>query len=33
VTEGEYVVPRDVVNAKGIEFFDRLTKKYHRENS
>lgn len=33
VTEGEYVIPRDVVNAKGIEFFDRLTKKYHRENS
>lgn len=33
LTEGEYVVPRDVVQAKGIEFFDRLTKKHHRENS
>lgn len=33
LTEGEYVIPRDVVNAKGLEFFDRLVSKYHRENS
>ncbi len=29
VSEGEYVVPADVVRAKGTEFFDKLTEKYH----
>lgn len=33
LTEGEYVVPRDVVQAKGIEFFDKLVQKHHREGS
>lgn len=26
---GEYVIPADVVNAKGTEYFDRLVEKYH----
>lgn len=26
---GEYVVPADVVRAKGVEYFDRLVQKYH----
>jgi hypothetical protein len=30
LTPGEYVVPKDVVASKGIEFFDNLVKKYHR---
>lgn len=30
LSHGEYVVPADVVRAKGVEFFDNLTKKYHR---
>lgn len=30
LAHGEYVIPRDVVQSKGIEFFDRLVKKYHR---
>lgn len=29
----EYVIPADVVKAKGIEFFDRLLQKYHRQGS
>lgn len=33
LSDGEYVVPADVVRAKGIEFFDKLTMKYHRENA
>jgi hypothetical protein len=33
LTEGEYVVPRDVVQALGINHFDKLVQKYHRENS
>ena len=31
--EGEYVVPEDVVRAKGVEFFDKLVAKYHREGA
>lgn len=31
--EGEYVIPHDVVRSKGIEFFDKLVNKYHRENA
>lgn len=30
LSHGEYVVPADVVRAKGVEFFDNLSKKYHR---
>lgn len=30
LSHGEYIVPADVVRAKGVEFFDNLTKKYHR---
>lgn len=30
LSHGEYVVPADVVRAKGVEFFDNITKKYHR---
>lgn len=26
---GEYVIPADVVNAKGTEFFDKIVQKYH----
>lgn len=33
LTEGEYVIPRDVAQAKGFEFFDKLVQKYHREGS
>jgi hypothetical protein len=29
LSEGEYVIPADVVKAKGTEFFDRLVEKYH----
>lgn len=29
LSNGEYVVPADVVEAKGVEFFDRLKDKYH----
>lgn len=31
--EGEYVVPRDVVDALGIRHFDKLVEKYHREGA
>ena len=30
LSENEYVIPADVVRAKGVEFFDRLLQKYHR---
>lgn len=33
LAEGEYVVPADVVRSKGIEFFDKLVSKYHREGA
>jgi hypothetical protein len=26
---GEYIIPKDVVEIKGREFFDRLIEKYH----
>ena len=26
---GEYVIPADVVQAKGVEFFDKLVERYH----
>ena len=29
LSHGEYVIPADVVQAKGIEFFDKLKDKYH----
>lgn len=29
VSNGEYIVPEDVVRAKGVEFFDKLKAKYH----
>lgn len=29
LSDGEYVIPADVVKAKGVEFFDRLREKYH----
>jgi hypothetical protein len=29
LSNGEYVIPADVVEAKGVEFFDRLKQKYH----
>lgn len=29
LSDGEYVVPADVVRAKGVEFFDKLKAKYH----
>ena len=29
LSEGEYVIPADVVRAKGVEFFDKLLAKYH----
>ena len=29
LSNGEYVVPADVVTAKGEEFFDKLLEKYH----
>jgi hypothetical protein len=28
-SDGEYVIPADVVSVKGTEFFDRLVEKYH----
>lgn len=33
LTEGEYVVPADVVNALGINHFDKLVAKYHRSGA
>lgn len=30
IAHGEYIVPADVVRAKGVEFFDRLSQKYHK---
>ena len=29
LSDGEYVIPADVVKAKGVEFFDKLKQKYH----
>ena len=29
VSEGEYIIPADVVRYKGVEFFDKLVEKYH----
>ena len=29
VSQDEYIVPADVVRAKGVEFFDKLLQKYH----
>lgn len=29
LSDGEYVVPADVVKAKGVEFFDKLKEKHH----
>lgn len=29
LSNGEYVIPADVVKAKGVEFFDKLKSKYH----
>jgi hypothetical protein len=29
VSTGEYIVPADVVRAKGVEFFDKLLERYH----
>jgi hypothetical protein len=29
VSNGEYIVPADVVKAKGVEYFDKLKAKYH----
>lgn len=29
LSDGEYVVPADVVKAKGVEFFDKLRERYH----
>lgn len=29
LSDGEYVIPADVVKAKGVEFFDKLREKYH----
>lgn len=29
LSDGEYVIPADVVRAKGVEFFDKLKRKYH----
>lgn len=33
LSEGEYVLPADVVRAMGIEKLDKLVAKYHRDNS
>lgn len=33
LAEGEYVVPRDVVDALGVLHFDKMVKKYHRSNA
>jgi hypothetical protein len=29
LSNGEYIIPADVVKAKGVEFFDKLKEKYH----
>ena len=29
LSKGEYVIPKDVVERKGVEFFDKLLEKYH----
>ena len=29
LSNGEYVIPADVVKAKGLEFFEKLKQKYH----
>lgn len=29
LSDGEYVIPADVVKAKGVEFFDKLRERYH----
>lgn len=29
LSDGEYVIPKDVVKAKGTDFFDKLVEKYH----
>lgn len=29
VSQGEYIIPADVVRAKGVEFFDKLLERYH----
>lgn len=29
ISDGEYVIPADVVRKKGVEFFDKLLEKYH----
>jgi hypothetical protein len=29
VSDGEYIIPADVVEAKGVEFFDKIVEKYH----
>jgi hypothetical protein len=29
LSNGEYIIPADVVKAKGVEFFDKLKQKYH----
>lgn len=29
ISDGEYIIPADVVEAKGVEFFDRIVEKYH----
>lgn len=31
LSDGEYVIPADVVKAKGTEYFDRLLEKYHQD--
>jgi hypothetical protein len=31
--EGEYVIPADVVRAKGTEFFDKLLQQYKQEGA
>lgn len=33
LAEGEYVIPADVHQAKGTEFFDKLVAKYHRDGA
>lgn len=33
LSEGEYVVPADVVRSLGVLHFDKLVKKYHRSNA
>ena len=33
LAEGEYVIPEDVVRSKGVEFFDKLVAKYHRDGA